>query len=68
MASFGISQPCLRTGVSTHRIAEFPLGYPLVMSKKLLKIAIEIVDLLMKHGDFPLRFLYVYQRVLLFPE
>jgi hypothetical protein len=27
--------------------------YPLVMSKSLLKMAIEIVDLPMKNGDFP---------------
>jgi hypothetical protein len=26
-------------------------------------MAIEIVDLPMKNGDFPVRFLYVYQRV-----
>jgi hypothetical protein len=27
--------------------------YPLVMSKSLLKMAIEIVDLHMKNGDYP---------------
>ena len=27
-------------------------------------MAIEIVDLAIKHGDFPISFLYVYQRVL----
>ena len=27
--------------------------YPLVMSKKLLKMSIEIVEIPIKHGDFP---------------
>ena len=38
--------------------------YPLVMSKQLLKITIEIVDLPIKNSDFPVRKLLVYQRVI----
>ena len=38
--------------------------YPLVnVYKKLLKMAIEIVNLPIKNGDFPVSFLLNYQRV-----
>ena len=37
----------------------FPDGFP----SHVTQIAIEIVDLPIKNCDFPVRFLYVYQRV-----
>jgi hypothetical protein len=40
------------------------MGHPLVNKQKAIENGpVEIVDLPMKNGDCPVRFLYVYQRV-----